>query len=405
MMYKRYYSAAAALLVLAVLSLACASTLDGAPTASPGDVATVVALTMQVLTPVSDVIPEPETSLLPHSLYYLGTDSSGLTQIYRLELDGKTQTQLTFEPASVLDFDVLQRDGSYAYEIDNRLVLVNGEGSNRRVLAEGNPRGNVRGFYRPVFSPDGGTLAYVSGGLNLYDVSTGAASLVVADRAENASLPRESYVPESFTPDGKKLLVHMLHTDTSLPAVYDVAKNALVPFSGKSDEDFACCQFGREIGWFADSMSFYSANPTPGVDAGGLWSVNVGTGEVTTIIPYGGGNNTFNFVDEPYAAPDGRFYYFFSNYDGNLGPLHRAPGYLEIIRVAGDSWNERTSLVRNESLRMMNEALWAPDGSFVIVALAPGEDVMDGGQAEIVYFDGRSNLVLAPFAQEMKWGP
>jgi hypothetical protein len=54
---------------------------------------------------------------------------------------------------------------------------------------------------------------------------------------------------------------------------------------------------------------------------------------------------------------------------------------------------------------MMNEALWAPDGSFVIVALAPGEDIMDGGQAEIVYFDGRPNVVLVPFAQEMKWGP
>jgi hypothetical protein len=239
----------------------------------------------------------------------------------------------------------------------------------------------------------------------LYSVEGSGSNLVVQDRSDNDPLGRESYIPHLFSPDGKKLLVHMLHADTSSPAVYDLATNALVPFSGKTDDDFACCQFDREIGWFADSMSFYSANPTPGMDAGGLWSVYVGTGEVTTIIPYGGENNTFNFVDEPYAAPDGRFYYFFSNYDGNLGPLHRAPGYLEIVRVAGYSWNERTSLVRNESLRMMNEALWAPDGSFVIVALAPGEDIMDGGQAEIVYFDGRPNVVLVPFAQEMKWGP
>jgi hypothetical protein len=53
----------------------------------------------------------------------------------------------------------------------------------------------------------------------------------------------------------------------------------------------------------------------------------------------------------------------------------------------------------------MNEALWSPEADLVVVALAPSEDVNEGGQAEIVYFDGKPNLVLSPFAQEMKWGP
>jgi sugar lactone lactonase YvrE len=141
------------------------------------------------------------------------------------------------------------------------------------------------------------------------------------------------------------------------------------------------------------------------MDAGGLWRVDAESGEVTTIVSYGGENNTFNFVDEPYATPDGQLYFFYSIYSGDLGPLHRAPIYLEIVRVAGDSTTEHTTLARSEALRMMNEALWAPDGSFVIVALAPSGDLMDGGQAEIVYFDGRPNVVLVPFAQEMKWGP
>jgi hypothetical protein len=53
----------------------------------------------------------------------------------------------------------------------------------------------------------------------------------------------------------------------------------------------------------------------------------------------------------------------------------------------------------------MNEALWAPDASIVIVAYAPMEEVYQGGQAEIVYLDGRPSVVLTPFAQQMKWGP
>jgi hypothetical protein len=212
-------------------------------------------------------------------------------------------------------------------------------------------------------------------------------------------------VPEKFSPDGKKLLIHMLHTDTSSIAIYDLTVDTLVRFSGKNDGDFACCQFGREIVWAADSGSFYAANPTPGVDAGGMWRVDASTGEVTTLVPYGGSDNTFNFVDEPFAASDGQLYYFYRSYNGDLGPLHRAPVYLEVVRSAANGMTERTSLLRSESLRTMNEALWSPEADLVVVALAPSEDVNEGGQAEIVYFDGKPNLVLSPFAQEMKWGP
>ena len=53
----------------------------------------------------------------------------------------------------------------------------------------------------------------------------------------------------------------------------------------------------------------------------------------------------------------------------------------------------------------MNEALWAPDASFVVVAFAPSEIDLKGGRAEIVYFDGRPNALLTNYAENMKWGP
>jgi hypothetical protein len=38
------------------------------------------------------------SSLLPASMYFLANDGIGLSQVYRLESDGTTVTQLTFEP-------------------------------------------------------------------------------------------------------------------------------------------------------------------------------------------------------------------------------------------------------------------------------------------------------------------
>jgi hypothetical protein len=54
---------------------------------------------------------------------------------------------------------------------------------------------------------------------------------------------------------------------------------------------------------------------------------------------------------------------------------------------------------------LINEALWAPDASFVIVVFAPIQDVYVGGQAEVTYFDGRPSVILTTYAQDLKWGP
>lgn len=77
---------------------------------------------------------------------------------------------------------------------------------------------------------------------------------------------------------------------------------------------------------------------------------------------------------------------------------------LQLVRSAPDGVTGRTPLLSN-TFEMMNEALWAPDASFVVVAFAPTEEVFQGGQAEIVYLDGRPNILLTEFAQQLKWGP
>ena len=74
----------AAFLALALSILACSSSFEvvGTPPASSG-------------------------SLLPHTLYYLADG-----QVFRMERDGKTKTQFTFEPVDVTDYDASVADGS-----------------------------------------------------------------------------------------------------------------------------------------------------------------------------------------------------------------------------------------------------------------------------------------------------
>jgi hypothetical protein len=82
--------------------------------------------------------------------------------------------------------------------------------------------------------------------------------------------------------------------------------------------------------------------------------------------------------------------------------ITRSP--LQAVRSAPDGVAGRT-VISGEDFQLLNEALWAPDASFVIAAIAPSKEVYQGGQAKLVYFDGRPSAGLVPSAQQMKWGP
>jgi len=63
------------------------------------------------------------------------------------------------------------------------------------------------------------------------------------------------------------------------------------------------------------------------------------------------------------------------------------------------------TVLSTEDLQLLNEALWAPDASFLVAVIAPSPELYQGGQAKIIYFDGRPSVMLAPSVQQMKWGP
>jgi hypothetical protein len=326
--------------------------------------------------------------------------------VFRLEPDGISSRQVTSESGSVSDYDVSPIDGGVAYVANNQLVHINADGSERVVLVDGGEVDQNNPFIStvssPVFSLDGLTLAYGYKGLQFYSFTTTESQLALENQVDDAGsglfVPRELYSPESYSPDGTKLLVTLSYYEGGSSAIYYPATNSLVRLTG-GEGALICCD---EVEWSADSSSIYSASATAGMFSPGLWRVDAATGEVTTLIPGDAGGGSFNAAREAYLAPDGQLYFFYGTVSSPEGMFNRAS--LQPVRSAPDGVTDRTTL-SEEDFSLVNEALWAPDVSFVVVAIAPAQEVYQGGQAELVYFDGREKVVLAPFAQQMKWGP
>jgi len=362
-------------------------------------------MTLQAITPDVSETPEAHVDgILPYTFHFLGTDAAGITQVFRIERDGKTQNQVTSELVNVGNYGVSPVDGSVAYVVNNQLLLINVDGSGRRLLVDGgildenNPF--LNNITNPVFSPNGQTLAYGYKGLNLYSLSTGTSNLVIENQIDDSGngflFPRELYWPESYSPDGSKLLITLGYYEGASAAIYDPASRGLVRLTG-AEGALICCD---AVEWSADGSSIYSASRTVGMFNSGLWKVDPTSGAVTTLFTSNYDTSSFNFAYEPYLAPDGQLYFFFTEAATEFNS--RTP--LQLVRSAPDGVTGRTVL-RPDTFELMNEALWALDASFIIVAFAPNPDTYQGGRAEVVYLDGRPNMVLTEFAQQMKWGP
>jgi hypothetical protein len=396
--------------LLIALLAACAGP-AAAPQQPTPDVNVIVAQTLQALTAGPEAgAPPPVASaaptLLPRALYFLNADAAAHAQVFRLAPDGVTQRQVTAEPADVESFDVNQLDGRVVYVSNNQMLLINSDGSGRQMLLDGGVSDPNTPFLNtiryPVWSPNGQTIAFGYGGLNLYSVATGVSNRVLEDQIQRPGpdmvFPGELYWPAQYSPDGTKLLVTLAYMEGGSYAIYYPSSNTLVRLVQPESGGGVCC--GAR--WTPDSNALYAALATTGMFSSGLWRMDASTGQVTTLLPGDPGNNTWNFADAPQIGPDGQLYFFFANTPAAEDFYTNAP--LQLVRAAPDGVSGRAVLLPDTFIHM-NEALWSPDATFVIAALAQTDQTYEGGQAEIIYVDGRPRVTLVPFAKGMMWGP
>jgi hypothetical protein len=340
--------------------------------------------------------------LLPYSLYYLDGRREQL-QVWRLEADGSTKGQVTHEEAGILEFAVSPADGSLAFVSNNQLFLVDGQGENRRLIADGSQVDqNIEDYIfrstvsTPVFSPDGKTLSYAFDGLHLYNLATGKDEHVLTNLGNLNGEPfvfvKENYYPGPWSADGRKLLIIMGYYEGSTLAVMD--REAGLTFTRMLTHGPVCCLFS----WTEDGQAVLVANPYYTVDRPGLWGYNPETGKesLSIISPEDGSSN--DYIGWPYQLPSGQLVYFHANLE-HFSPDVGIP--LVMVRSNPDGSN-RTQL-RPEVFKI-RQALWAQDGSFVLIAQYTGDGseqivlVPAGGGPSQVLVEGEEIMYLT-------WGP
>ena len=399
-----------AALAVALSILACASPLTR-PTLEPP--ATGVALTLQALasaaptstptdTPQPPATPTPN-NLLPHALYFLNKDGAGLMQIFRLDADGRSLHQITFERANVDTYDVSPNDSSVAYASNNELFLEDASGAGRRLLLDAGPVDEnnrwTNSLGTPLWSPDGQTLAYGQGGLNFLMLTTGATDRVLENQVDtSAGFPvvGKIYAPNAYSPDGIRLLISIGFYEGGTYGIYSLADKTLVQLQ-RADGGTICCH----VSWIPDGTGLYIASPSLGMLESGLFYADSSNGAVTALLPGAPPDGTYNFADAAQVGPDGQLYFFFSNLPAIPVSGH-AP--LSLVRSSSDGVTGRRQLLP-QSFQNINEILWARDTSLAVLVLAPPADAEAGGRAEIVYPDGRPSVAILQSARDLRWGP
>ncbi len=413
----KHIQAASALIFSVLLLLACVLPAGVATQEPLLPIPTVIAMTMQAISsaaaltpsavaPTSLPSPVPSTPTptlaLPRTLYYLKRDGAGVFQIYRMERDGKTVQQITFEPMKVDSFDISPKDGSLVYISNNQLLAVDMNGAGRRVLLDGGPVTTSNSLSNeigsPVWSPDGATIAFGHGGLNFYSLASGAVNKVLDNQFDlSKGFPQvfAIYTPVSYSPDGSKLLVTISYSENGTLGIYYLSSSTLTKLS-RPDGSMFCCV----TTWTPDGGGVYAASPTIGMIDSGLYYADATNGKVSDLLPGAAPDGTYNFADAPMIGPDGKLYFFYNNLKA-IPSTNDSP--LLMVRSASDGVTGRAQL-RPESYSQVAEILWAPDASFAILAISSPQGSSTGGQTILVWTDGRPALTLGDFIFQMRWG-
>jgi len=328
---------------------------------------TLVASPIPSATVPASPTPVPEQSdLLPAPLYYLNPADS---QVWRVEQDGVTLTQISREVAPVDQYDVNPADGSLALLSNNSLILTDGLGGDRRVIVSAPTEEQAGGHWYlfarlsdPVWSADGQQLAYGLNGVNFYDVAAGSSRVVVPNDempsdGEEVRRPIHVYTPRAFSPDGSFLLltVGLYQSGGGSPAVLRL--NTAAPLVELQGAGFPCCTFR----WSQDSTTIFSANDTLGMFQPGLWRSDAATGETEVLMSSETDGDDVRVFNWPHDLGDGEIAVFIG--EGSPSAYEQGrPGVMDIVTVDVSSG---TITGRNGGDWMPGEAVWLADGAGV----------------------------------------
>lgn len=398
------YRRGLACLLLGLVGCSSATT----PTSQPQPTTNVIAAEPTSLpaattapTMAATVAPSPEvmSELLPQPLYAISSQPNGV-QIMRLETDGNTLTSITNEPNGVFDYHVSTL-GQIAYIADNDLILVDGLGQNRQMLVDGptiDPQADTNIIHRdqlntPRWSPDGSSIAFSWGGLQIYNLITGEQTMLQPHTRSSDSALADIYDysvlygPNSWSPDGTSILANAgFVPEGGNLVLFDLATSE--PLTITIDGNYPCCH----VAWEPDGSTINVTNEVFGMFPTGWWHINPSTGESKALID-GDNVEPFQPVSSVFMQPD-RSHLAFVGTVNSSNPMEiSAPLTLSQIGLDG------TITPLRQDSQTVGSVLWSPDGSGAVIV----PSMMAETQLQWVPSNASPVATLALSGANMQW--
>ena len=326
---------------------------------------------------------ESVPNILPAPLYFLRGEGSS-SQIWRMDNDGLTLTQITQETGGISGFDINPIDNSLAYILERQLIRFDPTTGNRQILAHGTENTPPR---NPLFSPDGNLLAYSMGGIHLIDLTIMNDRMVLENNSNSSPSQFRSYYPRSWSPDSQKLALMIGYYEWGGSGILSVTDGVLL-----SEFDHADTQ-----AWSTDSMTYFSAHSTePGMMSTdpGLFSINATQGAADQSLI------NDSYIWWPNVNSSGNLVFF----QGEPVPTAIGKYNLSLVSGAGlsDPWQVLWPNILHLSASGFPEAVWSADGESVVVRVLH----MPTRTSEVLFLslDGSPPIFLLQDAWNIRFG-
>lgn len=317
-------------------------------------------------TPIATVMPTPEVEgVLPAPLYFIAAADE---QLWRVERDGQTLTQITHEGESLKDFDVSLFDGALAYVVGNDLVRTDANGNARTVLVSGPalPGADTdlitSAIRHPHWSPDGQWVAYGLNGVNLVAASGGTPQMLIpSDPIPQTRAVARFYRPYAWSPDGSRLLIQYgFWMEGGGYLIRNMADGTVVDLGSE-----VCC---LPVWSTAGEWAYFWGGGVEGYNAPGLWQVDAMTGAITALIAPSESQFTaspsLTLVRAPHAQADGQLLVWLKQITRDAEGF-RDDRAFQLFRVDPADIHNPT-LLRPET-HIFSRSAWASDGSGIVI--------------------------------------
>ncbi|MBA3468755.1 MAG: PD40 domain-containing protein [Herpetosiphonaceae bacterium] len=389
-----------------VASPATATTAASAPTVSaPTALSTTLSDLPTLALPTADPTAEV-AGVLPAPLYYL-VGQDGKDQIFRLEVDGITSSQITSEAAAdgVREYAISPADGSLLYISGNDLIRTDKHGANRTVLVDGpaisDPNDlnahHAGDITSPVWSPDGSQIAFGLGGVNVMAASGGTPALIMPHELQAnpamAALYRFAILrfPVAWSPDGSKLLTTFSYVpEGGFYSVLDMATTTAITIT--NPEGILCCS----PVWSLSGATIYFANDVMGMVSVGMWEANAATGVVTRLVGTADGAPPWALVKAPLAVGNDAFLAFYRQTTDEALANGQTSAALTMTQINADG---STAPLRSTPT-VAGQVLWSPDGRGAVVSGAAYEAAL----LEWLPSDDSPAVPLGTVGRNLRWG-